>query len=110
MREPRGKLLHLANCVWQLLLDEHLEVGANHLIAIGLGWFLITTVCGVLLDLAEDPGIRRRRSSDHYRIAASLRDDGASVFGRADVAVSDHRNLNRLLDSSDPFPARLAAV
>src|SRR5580704_12535930 len=64
----------------------------------------------VLFDLAENPGIRRRHAADHDCIASSLRDHGAGVLRRADVAIADHRNLYRILDGGDPFPASLTAI
>src|SRR5215469_5454929 len=35
---------------------------------------------------------------------------GAGIFGRADIAVPDDRNLDRLLHRPNPFPASIAAV
>ncbi len=66
--------------------------------------------CAVLLDLAEDPRIRGCRAADHDRITSGLGYHSAGVFRRADIAVPDHRNLNRILDGGNPIPACLAAV
>jgi hypothetical protein len=64
----------------------------------------------VLLNLPEDPRIRRGGPSNHHRIAARLRDHGAGVFGRTNIAVADHRNLHGIFHRGDPLPAGLAAV
>src|SRR3984957_10806804 len=63
-----------------------------------------------LLDLPEDPGIRGRGSSDHHRVATSLRDHGAGVLRRADIAIADDGDLHRVFDRGNPLPARVAAV
>src|SRR5262249_23251574 len=41
MREPGGELLHLASRVWQLFFDQHLEIGANHFVAISFGRLVV---------------------------------------------------------------------
>src|ERR1035441_8010920 len=64
----------------------------------------------ILLNLPKNPRIRRGHAADHHRIAAGLGDDGAGVFGRANVAIADHGNLDCLLDGGDPFPARVSAI
>src|SRR5579864_5127671 len=110
MREPAGELLHLARRARQFLFDEHLEVGADHLVAVFGRGLVVAAALRVLLDLPEDPRIRRRCAPDHHRIASRLRDDGGGIFRRADVTVADDRYLHRLLDGCDPLPARVAAV
>src|SRR5579872_172555 len=64
----------------------------------------------ILLDLAEDPRIRRSAAADHDGVASGLRDHGAGVFGRTDVAVADDGNLHGVFDGGDPLPSSLAAV
>src|SRR6185437_16735769 len=64
----------------------------------------------ILLDLAEDPWIRRCHAADHRCVAASLRNHGAGIFGRANVAVSDDGNFYGIFHRGDPFPAGLAAI
>src|SRR5581483_9406939 len=64
----------------------------------------------VLFDLPEDPRIAGSHPAYHDAIASGLCDHGASIFGRADVSVPDHRDLYRIFDGSDPFPTRSSAV
>src|SRR5579864_627681 len=47
--EPRRELLHLADGVGEFFLDQHLEVGADHLVAIGLRGFVIECGTGSLI-------------------------------------------------------------
>src|SRR5579884_4880 len=73
---------------------------------------MFISACGdILLDLAEDPWIRRCRAADHHCITARLAYHADRVFGGDDVAVSDHGNA---MDSGfrfgDTRPIRLAAV
>src|SRR5205085_181640 len=64
----------------------------------------------ILLNLSEDPGIRRRRSADHDGIAAGGRDHRARVFWRANVAIANDGNFDCIFDCRNPFPARVSAV
>ena len=64
----------------------------------------------ILLNLPEDPGIRRRGSSNHHRIASGLPDHRARVCGCADVAIADHRNFHRIFYRRNPLPAGVSAV
>src|SRR5437660_8608413 len=41
MREPGGELLHLAFRSWHFFFDEHLEIGADHFVAIGFGRLIV---------------------------------------------------------------------
>src|ERR1700733_11001011 len=107
--EPTGELLHLADRVGEFFFDQHLEVGADHLVAVGLGGVIVGISGGVLFDLAEDPGIRWGGAADHDGVTSSLGDHGAGVFGAADIAVADDRNLHGIFYGGDPFPAGLAA-
>src|ERR1700722_14476584 len=43
VREPRGELLHLAFGSGHFLFQQHLEIGANHLVAICLGRLIVRT-------------------------------------------------------------------
>ncbi len=155
MRKPRGELLHLAFGTGHLFFEQHLEIGADHLIAVRLGGLVVradwsglcgagslTRLCrtksggllllileqtrraalgmagsetrphtsGVLLNLPKNPRIRGGHPANHHGVASGLGDHGAGVFGRTNVAVADHRNLDRLLYGSDPFPASVSAV
>ena len=97
------------------LVHEHLEVVADHAVAVlSVGrrrcrrrWLLGR---GVLRDLAEDPGVGGRGAADHDGVAAGGVDHGGGVFGRADVAVADDRNVDGVLDGGDVLPAGLAGV
>jgi len=151
--EPCGKLLHLSFRAGHFFLDQHLEISADHLVAVGVARLVIGSIGGrrpgvvglrptyeddtaiqacalslartdplarlrvalarcrtILLNLAKDPGIRRRRAADHDGVTTSLLDHTAGIFGSADIPVSDHRNLDRLLDCANPLPSRLAAI
>ena len=110
MCEPRGELLHLACRSGHLFFNQHLEIGADHFVPIGIGGFAIAATLRILRDLAEDPRIRRSGAADHHSITVGLCHHGAGVFRHADVAIADHRNLHCLLDRANPVPARLTAV
>jgi len=110
MREVGGELLHLAHGVRLRTLLQHLVVCAHDLVALRFRRVIVRTRFHVLLDLPEDPRIRRRCPPDHHRIAASLSNHSASVFRCANIAIPDHRDLHRLLDRRNPIPARLPAV
>ena len=118
--EPGGELLHLADGVAVALVardlargddvrgargfgglfegdlvDQHLEVGADHAVAVcsrsgcrrcRRRWL---PCCGVLRDLAEDPRVRGRGAADHDGVAVGGVDHGGGVLGGADVAVAD---------------------
>ena len=62
----------------------------------------------ILLNLSKDPRVRRRRAPNHDCIAAGLRDHGACVLGRANVAVANHRDLHSIFYRGNPLPAGLA--
>ena len=98
------------------LVDKHLEVGADHAVAVVVGGVVVGADAGglfgggVLGDLAEDPWIRGRGSADHDGVAVRGVDHGGCVFGRADVAVADDGNADRVFDGGDVLPAGLAGV
>src|ERR1700733_11928837 len=123
MREPARKLLHLTDRVREFLFDQHLKVGADHLVTIGFAGLIVeipnisiascidlAEARAILLDLSENPRVRRRCAADHHRIATCLRDHGAGVFWAANVPVADYRNLHRVFDGGNPLPAGLTAV
>ena len=39
--EPGGELLHLAFCSGHFFFEQHLEIGADHLVAVGLGGLVV---------------------------------------------------------------------
>src|SRR5262249_45311326 len=125
--------------VGQFFLDEHAEIGADHFVTIALGglivgfhraWLDRMTIdirpgmvrgdirrlsgqcqpLAVLLNLAENPGIRGSAAADHYGMASCGCYHGTGIFGRADIAVSDDGNLDRVLHRPNPLPASIAAV
>ena len=60
--------------------------------------------------MAEDPGIGGGGAADHDGIAAGFRDEGAGVFGGADVSIADDGDVDGSFDFGDVFPAGLAGV
>ena len=141
MGEPGGELLHLADGIAVALVardlargddgcgalrfgglfdgdlvDQHLEVGADHAVAVLIGRDVVGADAGrflgrgVLRDLAEDPWVGGRGAADHDGVAVGCVDHGGGVLGRADVAVADDRNGDSVLDGGDVLPARLAGV
>src|ERR1700757_1668462 len=110
MREPRRKLLHLALRFGIFGLDEHFKVGPDHAIAVEIRRLVVAACCRVLSDLPEDPWIRWSRAPDHYSVAAGLGNQCAGVFRAAHIAIANDRNLYRILDGSDPLPARLPRI
>ena len=77
--------------------EEHLEVGADHAVAVLLGGQVVAAGRGVLGNLAEDPGIGGRGAADHDGVAAGFGDHGGGVFGGADVAVADDGDVDGVL-------------
>ncbi len=116
--EPGGELLHLAGGfgggrargVGGKLGEQHLEVGADHAVAVLVGGQVVAAGGGVLRDLAEDPWIGGRGAADHHGVAAGLGDQGAGVFGGADVAIADDGDADGVFDLGDVVPAGLAGV
>src|SRR5213080_4972631 len=64
----------------------------------------------ILLNLTEDPGIRWGGSADHHGVASRGGHHGACVFRTAYIAISDHRNVHRVLYCGYPFPPSGATV
>src|SRR6266568_5095875 len=56
--------------------------------------------------LCEDPGIAERAAGDHDPGAVGVRAHGDDVRRRGDVAVTDHRNVERFDDAGDLVPVR----
>src|SRR5438309_10489840 len=110
MREPRDKLLHLARRTVHGLIHEHFEIRADHLVTISFCRLIIASGFRMLPNLAEYPWIRGSRASDHHSITPGLRHHGDGIFRRADIAVAHHGNLNGVLNSGNPVPARVAAI
>lgn len=141
MGEPAGELLHLADAVAVALVagdlaggfdgggsggfgglfegdlvDQHLEVGADHAVAVVVGGVVVGADAGglfgggVLGDLAEDPWIRGSGAADHDGVAVGGVDHGGGVFGGADVSITDDRDVYGVLDGGDVLPAGLAGV
>src|ERR1019366_1418564 len=104
--EPGGELLHFAGRAGDLLVVEHGEVGADHVVALGLGLRVVRPGECVLLDLAEDPGIGGCGAADHDGVASRFGDHGGGVLGRPNVAVADDGNFSGVLEDSDPLPTR----
>src|SRR5713101_8262611 len=64
VREPAGKLLHLAQGIGKLGSDQVAEIAGKQLVARVLGRLVVSTGRNILLDLTKDPGIFRRRSEE----------------------------------------------
>ena len=98
------------------LVDQHLEVGADHAVTVCIGRDVVGADAGgllaggVLRDLAEDPGIGGRGAADHDGVAVGGVDHGGGVLGSADVAVADDGDAHGVLDGGDVLPAGLAGV
>src|SRR6266481_5199281 len=94
MSEPRDKLFHLARRAVHVFLHQHLEICADHLVAISVRWLVVATGLSKLANLAEDPWIRRSGAADHHSVATAFGNQRDSVFRRANVAIADHRNAH----------------
>src|SRR5262249_46382229 len=105
MREPGHKLLHLARRAMLVFIDQHFEIGADHLVAISFGRLIVASGLSMLANLAEDPGIGCSRAADHHAVTACLGHHGDRVFRRANIAVADHWNLYRVFYRGNPLPA-----
>ena len=102
VREPGGKLLHLAGgfavagVAGKILagfgfVEQHLEVGTNHAVAVGFCGAGVAAGGRVFGDLAEDPGVRRGGAADH---------DGVAVL----QAVDDYFEARLSAATLDPDP------
>ena len=110
MGEIRGELLHLSHCIGRLMLQEHGVIAAHDFIA-GLFRRRFVAAGGeVIRNLAEDPGIGRRRAADHHRVAAGFLHHANRVLRRKDIAVADDRDLHRGLHFGDAGPIGMTAI
>ena len=111
MRKVSGELLHLADCIALIALAQHSVVSAHDVVALPLGRVLIASRGKILLDLAEDPWIRRSGAADHHCIAARFTHHANRVLWRDDVAIADHGDIShRGFYFRDSRPIRLAAI
>src|ERR1700691_3425652 len=63
------ELFHLAHCVRHGAIAKHAVIGANDVIALVLGRMVVGSGLDILLNLAEDPWIRRSGPADHNAVA-----------------------------------------
>ena len=87
------------------LVEEHVEVGADHAIAVFVGGDVVAAGRGVLRNLAEDPGVGGGGAADHDGIAAGGVGHGDGVFGGEDVAVADDRDGDGVFDTRRCTPS-----
>src|SRR5579872_2341767 len=80
--EPAGELLHLADSVGEFFLNQHLEIGADHLVAVEFGG-LVVGVRGALKGLVRGRGGPCRFLTRQYA-ANSIR---RASLDRADECV-----------------------
>src|SRR5450432_854120 len=90
--EVSSELFHLAHYVRHGAIAKHPVVSAHNLVALVFGGMLIGAGLDVLLDLTEDPRIRRSGAADHNGVAAGLSRHSNCILRREDVAVSDNRD------------------
>src|SRR5437867_13339399 len=110
MREVAGELLHLPGhlrVVPVFVVDQHAVIRADYLVPVAFGGLRIAPGREILLDLTEDPGIRRGRAPYHDGVAARLGHHAGGVFGRLDVTVAYNRYPNRHLDCGNARPVRM---
>src|SRR5260221_10239786 len=79
VREVSGELFHFSDYVRSAAVAEHAVVRPHDVVALAFGGMFVASSGEVLLDLTEDPGIRRSCSSNHHRVAAGLRDHADRV-------------------------------
>src|SRR5579885_3326325 len=91
MREVRRKLLHLADDIPLAALDQHGIILTHHLVTVMLSRLAVGAGSEILLNLAENPWIRRCGAADHHGIASGFAHHTDRVFGRDDIAIADHR-------------------
>ena len=92
------------------MLHQHRVILAHQFIARVFRRRFIAAGGEIILNLAENPRIRRRRAADHHRIASGFADHANGVFRRNDVAVADHRNLHRGFYFRDAGPIGMPAI
>src|SRR5882724_554271 len=93
MREVGGELFHLSDHVRSASVAQHAVVSAHDVVALAFRRMLVASGGEVLVDLAEDPRIRRRGSPNHYGVATGLCNHADRVFRRKDVSISDDRDV-----------------
>src|SRR5271166_713210 len=68
--EIGGELLHFADGIGLVTIAEHGVVSPHDFVALPLGRMVVGTGFEILLDLPEDPRVRRSRAADHDGIAS----------------------------------------
>src|ERR1700676_1891454 len=92
------------------MVSQHQIIAAHELITGMLAGNLVGTSVYVVLNLTEDPRIRRRGPPHHDRIAAGFPDHPLGIFRRGVVAVADPWNANCRLYFADARPVGGSAV
>ncbi len=110
MSEVCGELFHFSDGIVLRAGDQHVVVSAHHLVAVVVGRLVVAAGGEVLLNLAEDPGIGTGAAADHDGVAVGFADHADGVFGRDDIAVADHGDLDGGFDFGDAGPIGLAGV
>src|SRR5216684_352531 len=111
VREVSGELFHFSNHVRSAPVAEHTVVSPHDVVALAFRRMFVGSGGEVLLDLTEDPWIRRSRASYHYGVAAGFRDHADRVLRRKDVSVSDDGYVaDRGFQFGDAAPVRFSAV
>ena len=99
-RQPLSKPLAELACVSKHDLEDFTEIGRVHRIA----------AIEYIGKVAEQPGPAETTSSDNHSIAPGLAHHAQGVFGFPDIAVPEHRNMQRLLEFRDRIPFRMTMV
>src|SRR5260370_7836873 len=106
VREPAGELLHLADGIGQFGLHQTAEISRKQPVTVRLGGLIVTRAGSILLHLAENPGICRCRTPNHYGVASGLANHLLRIPGSVDISIADHAHPHAFLSgpNNQPIP------
>src|SRR5580704_219616 len=88
MREPTGELLHLSDGVGEFFFDQHLKVGADHLVAVAFARVVVSTRFRLATGV-ERPLVARKRLLRRTRgcegLSGKSRFRNVRIYGTTEV-------------------------
>src|SRR2546426_1002987 len=97
VREPAGELLHFADGIGQFGFHQTAKISRKQPVTIRLGGLIVTPAGSILLHLAENPGICRGRTPNHYCVASGFANHLLRIPGSVDISIADHRHAHTFL-------------
>src|SRR5260370_11262052 len=108
VREPAGELLHLADGIGQFGFHQTEKISGKQPVTIRLGGLIVTPAGSILLHLAENPGICRRRTPNHYCVAPCFANHLLRIPGSVDISIADHGHAHAFFYGANNGPIRPA--